>query len=159
MRQMLKTMLADRFRLVVHQETRVVKGYELAVEPAGHRLQPPGDRAYAPAEDIWLNVDPANLMATLDVERMTMAQLARNLGGLLRQHVVERTGLTGAYRVRARWDANPNRPDVLEPSGGRPRDPARPTLFEAFPGQLGLRLREVTLAVEYVIVDRAERVQ
>ena len=60
-------------------------------------------------------------------------------------------------RVDARWDANPNRPDVLQPSSGPPRDPMRPTIFEAFPAQLGLRFRETTGAVDYLVVDKAER--
>jgi uncharacterized protein (TIGR03435 family) len=98
------------------------------------------------------------MMATLRVDQLTMAQLARNMGGVLQTMVVDRTGLSGTYRVNARWDANPNRPDVLQqPTSGAPRDPQRPTVFEAFPAQLGLRLREVTGAVEYVVVDHAER--
>jgi hypothetical protein len=44
-------------------------------------------------------------------------------------------------RVDARWDANPNRPDALQPSSGSPRNPQRLTIFEAFPAQLGLRFR------------------
>ena len=46
MRQMLRTMLADRFGLTVRREDRVQKVYELVVEPGGHKLQPPGVRKY-----------------------------------------------------------------------------------------------------------------
>ena len=157
MRLMLKTMLTNRFRLAVHRETRSQKAYELVAEPGGHTLQPPGDRPYIADEDIWLRVDPTSLMATLHVERMTMAELTRNLGGILQTAVVDRTGITGAFRVDARWDANPNRPDVLQPSSGSPRNPQRLTIFEAFPAQLGLRLRQTTSSVEYLLVDNVER--
>jgi uncharacterized protein (TIGR03435 family) len=161
MRQMLKTLLVDRFRLTVRQETRTRTVYELVVEPTGHRLQPPGARAYAAADDIWLRVEPPpSLMAMLDVDQMTMPQLARNLGGILLTTVIDRTGLAGVHRVQARWDANPNRRDVLQqPTGSSPRDPERPTIFEAFPEQLGLRLRETTGAVDYLVIDRADRIK
>jgi bla regulator protein BlaR1 len=159
MRLMLKTLLADRFRLTVHPETRTQTIYELVVEPGGSRLQPPGLRPFVAEDDVWLRVDAENLMATLDVDQMTTAGLARHLGGILRTTVIDRTGLTGAHRVHARWDANPNRPDVLQqPVSDSPRDPGRPTIFEAFPEQLGLRLRETTGDVNYLVVDHAERI-
>jgi uncharacterized protein (TIGR03435 family) len=154
MRLALRSLLADRFQLAVRREQRQEKADELVVDPEGVRLQPPGQRPYDVERDVWLNVDPANLMATLDVEQLTMTQLARNLGGILRHNVIDRTGLGGAYHVRVKWDANPNRPDVLLASAGPPRVPERPTIFEAFAAQLGIRLRETTGPVEYLVVDR-----
>jgi len=151
MRQMLKTMLADRFRLAMHRETRVTKVYELVVEPTGHKLQPPVEGKYAFNKDVWLRVEPTTTLATLQADGITMAQLVRNLSGPLLTMVIDRTGLTGTYNVKAQWDANPYR------AANAPADPARPTIFEAFPSQLGLRLRETTGPVEYLVIDRAER--
>lgn len=160
MRLMLRTALADRFRLAVHTESRTAPIYEMVVEPAGPVLPPAAERASSAADDVWLTVDPNTLIAKAHVDRMAMTQLAQNLGAILRRRVVDRTGLTGTYRVDARWDANPNRPDVLhQPVGARPRDPERPTIFEAFPAQLGLRLRETAGSVEYLVVDRSERLE
>jgi uncharacterized protein (TIGR03435 family) len=141
MRQMLKTMLADRFGLAVHRETRAQKVYELVVEPGGHKLQPPGDKKYVASEDIWMRVDPKTMIATLSVDGMTMGQLTRNIAFPLLTLVHDRTALTGTYRINARWSAVPGSREI----------------FDAFPAQLGLRLREVPGRVEYLIVDRAEQ--
>ncbi len=141
LRQMLRTVLADRFRLTVRPENRVQKVYELVVEPAGHKLQPPGETKYVASEDIWMKVDPKTMIATLSVEQMTMAQLVRNLGFPMLTRVFDRTGLEEAYRVTARWNATPGSREI----------------FEAFPAQLGLRFREATGPVEYLVIDRAEQ--
>lgn len=141
MRQMLRTMLADRFGLAVHRENRVQKVYELVVAPGGHKLPAPGDRKYVPSDDVWLRVDPKTWIATMSVDQITMTQLAQNLGGPMGTLILDRTGLKGTYRVHARWSAVPGSREI----------------FDAFPTQLGLRFREVTAPVEYLVVDRAER--
>jgi uncharacterized protein (TIGR03435 family) len=81
------------------------------------------------------------MIATLSVDRMTMAQLTRNISFPLLTVVNDRTGLTGTYRINARWSAVPGSRDI----------------FDAFPAQLGLRLREVNGRVEYLVVDHAEQ--
>ena len=140
MRQMMRTMLADRFRLRVHRENRVQKIYELVVEPGGHKL-PPSGRKYVPSEDVWLRNDPNPWTARLDVDGITMTQLARNLGLPMETLVIDRTGLSGVYRVTAKWGSVPGTREI----------------FEAFPAQLGLRFQEATGPVEYLIIDHAER--
>jgi uncharacterized protein (TIGR03435 family) len=145
MQRMLQTMLAEKFGLTVHRETRSGRTYELVVEPGGHKLAPAGAKEYNVEGDVWLKVDPSTITATLRVERMTMTQLARNLGGILLAPVVDRTGLTLPYAVTAQWKA-------LDPNP----DPST-TIFAAFPTQLGLRLSESTGPVEYLVVDRAVR--
>jgi uncharacterized protein (TIGR03435 family) len=143
MRQMLRAMLAARFGLAFHRENRLQKVYELAVEPGGHKLQPPGGRKYVASEDVWMRVDPKTMIAALSVEQLTMAQLTRNIGFPLQTLVFDRTGLTGAYRVTAKWSATPGSREI----------------FEAFPTQLGLRFRETTGPVEYLVIDRVTRPQ
>ena len=141
MRQMLRTMLAERFRLTVHRESRTQQVYELVVEPGGHKLLAPGEQKYVPGEDVWLRNDPRTWTATLSVDQMTTAQLARHLGFPMGTLVIDRTGLSGTYRISARWRSVPGTNEI----------------FEAFPAQLGLRFRETTGPVEYLVVDRAER--
>jgi uncharacterized protein (TIGR03435 family) len=141
MRRMLRTLLANRFALSVHRENRVAKIYELVVEPGGHKLQPAGNRKYVASEDVWLRNDAKTWTATLDVDGMTTGQLARNLGSPLETLVVDRTGLSGVYRITAKWGSVPGTHEI----------------FEAFPAQLGLRFRETTGPVEYLVIDRADR--
>ena len=141
MRQMLRTMLAERFRLAVHRESRTQKVYELVVAPGGHKLLPPGATKYDPREDVWLRNDPMTWTATLSVDQMTTAHLARNLGFPMGTLVSDRTGLSGTYRISARWRSAPGTNEI----------------FDAFPAQLGLQFRETTGRVEYLVVDRAER--
>jgi uncharacterized protein (TIGR03435 family) len=157
LRQMLRTMLAERFRLTVHRESRTQKVYELVVEPGGHKLQPPGEKEYVAGEDIWLSVDPKTMIATLSVEQMTMTQLARHLGFPMGTLIIDRTGLAGTYRVSAQWNVTPGSRQPT-PVGSGARDLLHDVeIFDAFPAQLGLRFRETTGPVESLVVDRAER--
>jgi uncharacterized protein (TIGR03435 family) len=81
------------------------------------------------------------MIATLSVDGITMAQLTRNIAFPLLTMVHDRTGLTGTYRINAQWSAVPGSREI----------------FDAFPAQLGLRLREVDGRVAYLVVDHAEQ--
>jgi uncharacterized protein (TIGR03435 family) len=151
-RSMLKAMLADRFHLAVHTERRTQKVYELVVEPTGHRLLPAGPHEDRESDDVWLRVNPDGMIATLDVDRWTTAQLARHIAFPLQTLVLDHTGLTGVYHVKATWSAASSLPGTAATGA-----PCCSTIFDAFPAQLGLRLRETTGSVEYLVVDRAER--
>ena len=89
-----------------------------------------------------MNVDPKTRIATLSVEQMTMAQLVRNLGFPMLTKVLDRTGLSGAYRVTARWNANPGSREILR---GLPSAAGAPVARGHRPGGIpGYRQREAT---------------
>jgi uncharacterized protein (TIGR03435 family) len=167
---MLQTLLADRFRLTLHRETRELSVYDLTVRNSGIKLpaakeancvsfQPgmtprsiPGsvDCGYAP-----LLLSPNGLR--LNGRKLHMADLVRELALTLGRPVMDKTGFTGEFDLNLNYtdDALAKSPD--DPGGNRP--PAEPNLSIVFAAmeQLGLKLEPAKSPVEVLIVDHAER--
>jgi uncharacterized protein (TIGR03435 family) len=146
-RQMLQTLLAERFRLAAHRETREQPIYTLVVAKGGPRLRE------SKAETTQMDGKGPGQIAA---EKVPMAMLARSLQNILERSVVDETGLTGEYDFELNW-----LPDRLaEPRPGdepRPADISGPSIFTALQEQLGLRLQAAKGPVEIVVVDRVER--
>ena len=83
----------------------------------------------------------------------TIAALATFLRAELRRVVVDKTGLSGSYRVQLIYDQMASR---LSPDAAPPPD-AGPTVFAAVQQQLGLRLRSSRAEQDTLVVDRIER--
>ena len=83
----------------------------------------------------------------------TMATLAGALRLGAGRLVVDKTGLTGSYRVTLNFDAAFARrpPDVQPPEN------AGPSVFVALPNQLGLKLEASKTMVDTLVVDHLER--
>jgi uncharacterized protein (TIGR03435 family) len=140
--QVLKTMvqnlLADRFRLIIHRETREVSGYALVVAKNGSKM------AVAKPDEVARfqggNDGTQHLKAT-NIRMDALAQYLTGDGGL----VVDRTGLTDGYDFDLNWTL------ADEPSSDLP------SIFTALQEQVGLKLEHAKLPIQAVIVDRAER--
>lgn len=108
-RVMLRALLADRFRLRAHTETRTVPVYELTVSARDGRLGPqlrPSmmDCAAQPADDVCRPRDKfvagaAGATRTFVRNGLRMAQLAALLMPVVRRTVIDKTGLTETYDV------------------------------------------------------------
>lgn len=140
---MLQTLLAERFKLVLHREFR--RGETMALEVArnGPKLQPASGGAYS----------CNNMHDHLDAATITMAEFAEILSRNLNLPVLDRTGLAGRFNFSLRW--NPDNADVLE------RDEAAAVLrlevAAALRRQLGLTLTFRKTPVEVLVIDHAER--
>jgi uncharacterized protein (TIGR03435 family) len=167
---MLQTLLADRFRLMLHRETRELPVYDLTARNSGIKLpaakeancvssQPgmtprstPGsvDCGYAP-----LFLSPTGLR--LNGRKLHMADLVRELALTLGRPVMDKTGFTGEFDLNLNYtdDALAKAPD--DPGGNLP--PAEPNLSIVFAAmqQLGLKLEPAKGPVEVLVVDHAER--
>ena len=88
---MLQTLLAERFKLVLHRESRLGETMVLEVAKKGPKLQPAsaGKSSYNNAHE------------HLDATSITMADFAEILSRNLKLPVVDRTGLTGAIQLHA----------------------------------------------------------
>ena len=144
---LLRRLLADRFHLTVHQDSKETAGFGLVVAPGGLKLH----EATEPRG--FFTVRPG----LIDGARVTPAQLAGALSRMLGRPVIDKTGLGAVYEVRLEWT-----PDMMPRAGvgdDRP-EPGEPglSLFTALHDQLGLRLHTQKVAVEVVIVDHVERV-
>jgi uncharacterized protein (TIGR03435 family) len=172
---MLQTLLADRFRLTLHRETRELPVYDLTARNSGIKLpapkeancvsfQPgmtprsiPGsvDCGYAP-----LLLSPTGLR--MNGRKLHMADLIRELALTLGRPVMDKTGFTGEFDLNLNYtdDALTKSPVSAapdDPAGNRvPAEPNLSIVFAAMQ-QLGLKLEPAKGPVEVLVVDHAER--
>jgi uncharacterized protein (TIGR03435 family) len=133
---MLRTLLADRFKLVLHPETKELPIYALVIGKGGPKMEKaegPGGTANG----------PAMIRGTMD-----MAFLASTLSSTLGRRVIDRTSLTGPYKFSLKWTPD-DRPASADNSG--------PSLFTAIQEQLGLKLESTKGPVEILVIDHAEK--
>jgi uncharacterized protein (TIGR03435 family) len=144
MLEMLRSLLADRFRLRVHHETRQKPAYALRMARSDRRLGP----QLRPA-------DPRGGFkvggGAISGAGVTMAQLAAELPVATEgRYVIDRTGLSGTFDVNLTWNA-----DALSPTATSSDSVA--SIFAAIQEQLGLRLESVTAPIDVIVIDHAER--
>ena len=82
-----------------------------------------------------------------------LAALATALRSMAERPVVDKTGLTGSYRVNFHFSrASP------EPAGpDAPVSPDAPSVFTALQEQLGLKLESARISVDVLVIDRMEK--
>ena len=162
----LRTLLADRFKLVVHNETREQPRFALVLARGDGKLGPEllksdfDCAAYAamphalpepsrtPACAMRINV------GFLSGRSIPMAQLATSLAPFVNRFVSDKTGLAGRYDVELKWTpdqvSSTASPDAVRDDSGAP------SIFTALQEQLGLRLVPERGPVDALVVDRAE---
>lgn len=139
-KMLLQSLLADRFHLKVHWETRESTVYALLVDKGGPKFRASsGD--LKPSMNTRKGAEKAQMTGTAE----TMAVLAGNLGNQLGRFAVDKTGLTGNYDFTLEWD--------LQASA----DSTGPSLFTALKEQLGLKLESQKGPVELLVIDAAEK--
>ena len=142
-REMMRSLLADRFRLRVHEETQDAPVYTLVVAKNGPKMkQVPSDTQ---GGSITRETDKGIRIETV---KGTMANLARQLSATAGRPVIDKTGLSGYYAFTLVWFPA-NRipaPDVDAPS-----------MVAALREQLGLWLESSKGPTKKVIVDHVQR--
>src|ERR1700676_3067297 len=95
--RMVQALLADRFGLKVHQETRILPLYVLVVAKGGAKLGPQK-----------LNGTVINLgSSTLTVQgEHSLQMLAEQLSQTLGRVVVDKTGLDGRFELKLKWSSD-----------------------------------------------------
>jgi uncharacterized protein (TIGR03435 family) len=133
-RVMLQALLADRFKLAVHRETKEIPAYSVVVGKTGAKLKEsePGRKGR-----MIDTVSPSGVKQTL-FESMSFRVLVNMLANTLGSPVEDQTGLTGVYDYTFDW------PD------------AGSSLFASLE-ELGLKLEAKKTAVEVLIIDRVEK--
>lgn len=148
-RARLRRLLADRFQLVVHTESRELPVYALVVAKNGHKLKPnesPDGSAQSTTQG----------RAVFKATRATMAGMATGLSDITGRPVVNETGLQGYFDFELKWtpDATAAAPDAAGPP---PAEAVGPTIFTALQEQLGLKLESKKGPVQILVIDRVER--
>jgi uncharacterized protein (TIGR03435 family) len=140
---MLQTLLADRFHLQFHRETKEGSVYLLTVGNKESKLKP----AKSADDYPWVGrpggggtVFGTGIAGT----NASMQLLAIRLTEYLRRPVLDQTGLKGAFDFRFDYAADDNQPDVTA------------SIFASIQG-LGLKLEAAKGPVETLVIDHAEK--
>jgi uncharacterized protein (TIGR03435 family) len=146
MRLMIRSLLADRFQLKVHRESKPGTAYALLVAKGGPRLQAPKDLTIKPAVRFGRNgtVTAEATSLTLTGQNATIAQLAASLAVALRTSVSNQTALGGNFDFVIEYAANDRQIE------------AAPFLVDAVK-QIGLELKKVHDSMEVLVIDEAEK--
>jgi uncharacterized protein (TIGR03435 family) len=143
---MLQALLADRFNLRVHHETKTLPLYELVVAKGGSKLK----ESHATETN-------TNGIGRLTAKGMPIADLARLLTLIVNRFVVDKTGLTGQYDFELRWTPNDWSPLMEEFSWLLPEAVTGPSIFTAVQEQLGLKLVPSKGPVDVLVIDHIEQ--
>jgi uncharacterized protein (TIGR03435 family) len=153
---MLKNLLAERFHLQFHYETKERPVYVLSIDKAAKNLTPhpagtAGDPTIARASEKPLH--PKWTMTAV-----SMDYFAYGLDFIMDRPVIDRTGLKGDFDFTVRYTADLP-PGVTENTivNGAPLDTSGPDIFEALREQLGLRLDPREGPVQHMVIDRVEK--
>lgn len=168
-RLMEQSLLADRFQLVIHPETRQLPVYALVLAKKDGTLGPrltlskegsckPRDPS-APMPRLAL---PCGMVAgnprSVRAAAVPLAELAKRLSGVLGHTVIDQTGLAGDFDFSLEWTPDEYQFLQLPPGAPKPSPDADPvSIFTAIQEQLGLKLESRKGPVEIFVIDRAEK--
>jgi uncharacterized protein (TIGR03435 family) len=158
-RAMLRTLLTDRFRLVVRRDAQPAQVFALVRARQDGSLGTELRRAATTCEELTKAspppADACGLVAAnqagdtgrMSVRGQSMEMLARLLRGEAGQPIHDETGLTGAFD----WDL------VFAPRRSRESEVSAPSLFTALQEQLGLKLEPRRGTRDVLVIERIER--
>lgn len=157
---LLQTLLADRFQLKLHHETRVLPMYDLVVAKGGPKLKASVPVSTPPdtASDASKNSDAAKPRGMMTMgpgmfkgEALPMKVLANNLSSILEHTVVDKTGLSGDYDFDLKWT-----PEGTAPAADNGATDSGASIFTAVQEQLGLKLQSTKGPVDTLVIDHVE---
>jgi len=137
LKEMLRTLLMERFKLQFHHETRDVSGFALLVAKGGLKI----------IEDREENGDGPSMRGGPDGmtlhRKQPLARFANFISGSVGGPVIDKTGRTGTFSFSFQLP--------------RSSDPASPSIFTAIQEQLGLRLEPLKVPADFIVLDHVER--
>jgi bla regulator protein blaR1 len=150
---MLRTLLVDRFKLTMRQETKEMQGHALVVGKNGPKLH----EVEAAGKGWWRNG-----VGSLNGQEISMPRLAEVLSARLGHPVVDQTGIKGVFDIKLEWTPDPAM--VKNPAENKENpavestfDPSGPSVFSALQEQLGLRLEVRKVPADVFVIDHLER--
>ena len=136
--RMLQSLLAERFRLTIHTETKMAPGYALTVDKSRPRMK------NADSEDGARRMKGPN---GLEIKgKTTMAKLADVLADALDCPVADTTGLSGFFEFDLNWT-----PDESPAVSG-------PSIASAVEEELGLKLEPRKSPSDSLTIDHVEKI-
>jgi bla regulator protein BlaR1 len=149
---MMQSLLADRFQLKTHFETKEMPVYELVLAKGGSKLKEDSDptkrRVAVGGSTIRATAAPISVI-------FDALECAPDVGG---REVVDRTGLTGSYDFSLRWTPLQTAAAPGDGNGSlSPADAEGASLFTAIEEQLGLKLVPAKRSAQVLVIDHIER--
>ena len=172
-KEMMRSLLADRFKLAVHIEDRPADDYTLLAGNPKMKKADPATRASCVLSGVADPNNPASYLRQITCRNITMTQFANQLfqlegsyGEYIKSPVLDATGLTGGYDFVLKFSP----PSALKPTALAPAaassdataapDPIDPngaiSLFDAINKQLGLKLEKQRRPVPSLVIDHME---
>jgi uncharacterized protein (TIGR03435 family) len=157
---MMKALLAERFQLEAHEETKEFNVFALVVGKNSIKVKelPPDPEREAAGGRMGMSMTGTGV-GRLEVKNGTMTSLANTLARMLGRPVIDLTALTGRYDMELEYsteDANAMR---LAAPPGSPGAPPQETGISVFGSlqQAGLKLEARRISLPSIVVDRAEK--
>jgi uncharacterized protein (TIGR03435 family) len=135
-RLMLQALLAERFSLRVHHESRTLPVYELVLAKNGAKLH-----EAIPEGRSGFYSEGGRDGVRMTSQKATMAAFANWLAVNVDRPVIDKTELTGFFAIELEWA----------------REGDGPSVFSAIQEQLGLRLQASKAPIDILIVDHVEK--
>ena len=178
LRGMVASLLTDRFKMVIHRETRDLPAYALVVGKSGLKIKElPPDPDGADTGKVDVNVTGGGHGGTvvnlgngsymsyglnkLEAKKVTFPSLMDSLSKFVDRPIVDQTGLTGRYDFTLEYSIDELR-NLVRASGADASqipdmggDPAI-SIFSSLEA-LGLKLEPRKAPVQVVVIDRAEK--
>jgi bla regulator protein blaR1 len=147
--QMLRTLLAEYFKLAIHTETRELPAYLLVVAKGGPKF-----REATPGEERRVGILPGGGGSRrITCQACSFELVLAALSAAAGRQVVNNTSLTGKYDFQLQW--MPDNGSVAAASAMA--DSPWPPISKALEEQLGLRLEPGTGRVPVLLIDHVER--
>lgn len=148
LRAMLRSLLADRFSLTIHHDTKEMQVFALEAAKGGTKAQP----AKHPDSPVMFRVFQRR---QITAENAPLDYLTEALTWLLGRPVLDQSGLEGSFDYKLEWA--PDELQIQAQEAPPQTDGSAPSLSAALQQQMGLRLVSKKDAVDLIAVDKAER--
>jgi uncharacterized protein (TIGR03435 family) len=170
---MLQSLLAERFQLTLHRETKELPIYALVLAKKDGKLgpnlveskeggctvpdrnNPPPPPAPGKPPTVFCGQQMMG-RGTLRASSIPMENLIPMLARLLGRTIIDKTGLAGKYDINVEWTPDEGQFGPAPPDAPK-SDVTGPSIFTALQEQLGLKLESQKGPVEILVVDRAEK--
>lgn len=148
---MLKSLLASRFQLTLHRETKETEVYSLVAARGGVKMKLSADQT-EPEKGGPTEMGPGRIVG----EGIPMYVMVNLLSDMLGRAVINNSGLTGKYDVTLQPlpDSLQLQPDTAD--SVTQADALHFVLIEAVEKQLGLKLESRKAPGEVLVIDRIE---
>jgi bla regulator protein BlaR1 len=167
-RLMIQALLADRFKLTLHKESKEAPIYALVLAKSGLKIKelPPEVKATPDPADTPDKPDPKRPprggmrmgRGELTGQGVKLTFLAEALSNQVGRTVLDQTGLKGDYSFELKWTPDENQGAAFKgPGDAPPADANGPSIFTAIQEQLGLKLDSQKGPVDLLVIDHAEK--